>query len=70
MNQSKYLNHLSNTDCIIYVKIQIFMKHLEILTYTSMYKVVTDQHEVITLSNEKKIVSNDISGYESDESNV
>ena len=59
------LNHLSkNTD--------LFIKYLEILTETSMYKALTDQHEAVTLSNEKYIFSNDIRDAETkrNESNI
>ena len=45
------LNHLcNNTD--------FFMRHLASLTETSMYKALTDQHEAVTLSNEKNVFSN------------
>ena len=38
------LNHICNdTD--------LFMKHLDSLTDISIYKVLTDQHEAVTLSN-------------------
>ena len=47
------LNHLIiNTD--------LFLKHLESLTRTFMYKALTDQHEAVTLSNEQNVFSNDI----------
>ena len=47
------MNHLcDNTD--------IFKKHLNSLTETSMYKVLTEQHKAVTLSNESKIFTNDI----------
>ena len=36
------------------------MKHLKILTETSMYKALTDQHEAVNLSNEENVISNDI----------
>ena len=41
-------NHLcNNTD--------LFMKHLESLTETSMHKALTDQHEAVTLYNAQKL---------------
>ena len=46
------MNHLcQNTD--------LFMKHLARLTETSMYKAPSDQHEAITLSNERNKFSNE-----------
>ena len=50
--------------------IDLFMKHLESLTETSMYKALTDQHEAVTLSNEQNIFKNDLSDCESNKSNV
>ena len=35
------------------------MKYLVSLRETSMYKVLTDKHEVVTLNNEQNIFSND-----------
>ena len=39
------------------------------LTDTSIYKVLTDQHETVTLSNKQNIISNNIFACESDETN-
>ena len=35
------------------------MKHLSSLTETSMYKLLTEQHEAVTISNEQNIFSNE-----------
>ena len=47
------LNYLSNNT-------DLFMKHLESLTETFIYKALTDQHEAVTLNNEQNIFSNEI----------
>ena len=56
------LNHLcNNTD--------LFMKNLDNLMDSSMFKVLIDQDEAVTLSNKPNIITNNLLGCESDETN-
>ena len=56
------LNHLCNyTD--------LYMKYLNNLIDILIYKALIDQHEAVTLSNKLRIISNNIFGCESNETN-
>ena len=56
------MNHLcNNTD--------LFMKYLNDLIDILIYKALIDQHEAVTLSNKLNIISNNLFGCESDETN-
>ena len=45
------------------------MTHLHSLIDMSMYNALTDQHEVVILSNKLNIITNNLLGCESDETN-
>ena len=42
---------------------------MDSLTYLSMHKILIDQHETVSLSNKPNVITNNLPGCESDETN-